>query len=409
MTRGKSGVGSGAVDVCLISAGLPSSNPRLVKEAAALTAAGFRVHCVVTDYATPLCHHDENLLRKAGASFTRVGLKRDLVYRLKRCRNVLARHWVGRLPSGDRVAVMATSAIASDLIRAASRIEARLYIGHTLPALPAAVLAAERHNAIAGFDAEDFHPGETGQANADEIAHQVCRKFLPRCRHRTTASPLITAEYQRRYEWASIPILNSFSSSTTDNIHHASPLRLYWFSQTIGPGRGLEALLKGACQARNSVCVSLRGIVSADYRERLASLVTAPTVTLSFLPPADPDEMVALVCEHHVGLSLEKAMPLNRDLCLTNKVFTYLAAGIPQIVSRTSAQSEIAATLGRAAVVVDLDCPEAIGLAIDQFANGDEWTACCDEAALRQRQQYAWELESQKLIRAVRLSLQETA
>ena len=39
-----------------------------------------------------------------------------------------------------------------------------------------------------------------------------------------------------------------------------------------------------------------------------------------------------------MGLSLEESRPRNRDLCLTNKVFVYLLAGIPQLLSHTAAQ-----------------------------------------------------------------------
>src|SRR5688572_5845528 len=72
------------VDICLISAGMPSSNPRLVKEAAALGRAGYRVHCVVGDYATALREYDRELIADSGATMTKVGLGSKLSYRFRR-------------------------------------------------------------------------------------------------------------------------------------------------------------------------------------------------------------------------------------------------------------------------------------------------------------------------------------
>ena len=43
-------------------------------------------------------------------------------------------------------------------------------------------------------------------------------------------------------------------------------------------------------------------------------------------------------CGFDVGLALELSEPENRDLCLTNKVFTYMLAGNAMILSETSMQ-----------------------------------------------------------------------
>ena len=56
------------------------------------------------------------------------------------------------------------------------------------------------------------------------------------------------------------------------------------------------------------------------------------------LPMASPDEMVRLAAAYDLGLSLETDVSENRRLCLTNKIFTYLLAGVPVVMSDTPAQ-----------------------------------------------------------------------
>jgi glycosyltransferase involved in cell wall biosynthesis len=44
---------------------------------------------------------------------------------------------------------------------------------------------------------------------------------------------------------------------------------------------------------------------------------------------------------------------LNRRLCLGNKIFTYLAAGVPVLLSATPAQARLGVELGNAALVYE--------------------------------------------------------
>jgi glycosyltransferase involved in cell wall biosynthesis len=395
------------VDVCLVSPGLPTSNPRLVKEAEALVRAGYRVHCVVGDYATPLREYDVELVRGTGATMTRVGLGSRISYRARRALQMAA--WrVSSVIAGDQFHAWASSPQTMRLTAAARRIKAALYIGHTLPALPAAVLAAESNGAVAGFDAEDCHSLESDNPTLNRIAAAVELRFLKRCVHLTAASPLIAEEYRRQNGVEMTTVLNCFDapsgfSATRKPWTRERPLSLYWFSQTTGPGRGLEQVVVGAGRAKSAVQLCLRGIVSDDYRERLIAIGrdAGLRIDVSFLAPEHPDRMIPGAAEHDVGLSLELRAPRNRDLCLTNKLFTYMAAGIPQIVSRTAAQSELVTELGDAAIPVDLDRPDQIAAAIDRFA--DEAGHAAGAAAARRlyRDRYSWSIESPRLVDAV--------
>lgn len=395
------------VDVCLISAGLPSSNPRLVKEAAALTGEGYSVHCIVGDYATPLRVYDEQLLRQAGASFTRVGLGTRWSYRGRRVAQLLAqRSW--SIIKSQRWLGRAVSTQTGLLLRAALRIPAKLYIGHTLPALPAAVWAAESTGASAGFDAEDLHSGETGDPFRDGLALRVEREFLPRCQHLTASAPLIAAEYRQRHGVEMTTVLNAFpmgESISQTNFEVGPPWSAYWFSQTIGPGRGIEEVIVGLAMTHEPVTLSLRGVVREEYRERLLNLAAAQArpVSVSFLPPGHPDDMIPLAAAHHVGLSVELSTPANHDLCLANKVFTWLAAGIPQLMSRTQGHCQFAPHLGSAAELVDIQNPREVAAALDRiFHSPADHQLRCTAAHRLARDKYCWQAEQVQLLERVR-------
>src|SRR5260370_1251501 len=90
---------------------------------------------------------------------------------------------------------------------------------------------------------------ETGGGVARMWAEQVERESLPQCCYVTAASPGIAGAYASKY---GIPtptsILNVFPLAERPlrfrETRPDGPLRLYWFSQTIGPGRGLENVIR---------------------------------------------------------------------------------------------------------------------------------------------------------------------
>jgi len=55
--------------------------------------------------------------------------------------------------------------------------------------------------------------------------------------------------------------------------------------------------------------------------------------------------MVRLAQPYDAGLACDEPVGLSRQFCLANKVFTYLAAGVPVIMSRTPAQARLEAHL----------------------------------------------------------------
>jgi glycosyltransferase involved in cell wall biosynthesis len=227
-----------------------------------------------------------------------------------------------------------------ELEHTVKQVQADLYIAHNLGALPAAVVAARKHNARVAFDAEDFHSGSRRYDYAfslsDEITVETEWRFLPQCQYITAASPGIGAAYVSRYAIPQpVPILNVFPLAQRPPAFRQSsddgPLTLYWFSQTIGANRGLEDVITAMGKLHECrIELHLRGQWSPGYRERLLQHATAVGVKPEHIvahDPAPPDEMVRLAARYDVGLALEYPESLNRDLCLTNKIFTYLLAG----------------------------------------------------------------------------------
>src|SRR5262249_5397940 len=100
---------------------------------------------------------------------------------------------------------------------------------------------------------------------------------------------------------------------------------------------------------------------------------------------------------------LEMRQPLNRDLCLTNKAFTYLLAGTPVILSRTKAQEQIATELGDACLLIDLEDADGSARKLKAWL-GDPTvqTKARAEAFRLGREKFNWDVEKSKFLEEVR-------
>ncbi len=401
--------------VCLVATGHLASTPRLVKNASALCDAGYRVHVVAGRHFTPVDGGDAAVLKDATWSHTLVDYRSGLgVFARKLLRGMARR----KLPSDSTASVslrLATRAHHAEVFRfarIAARWPAQLYFGQGLAGLPAAAFAAKRRRTAYGFDAEDFHDGEEIAAGVERTARRLLQaRLLPGCAVLTTASPLIAKHYQQDYAVAATTLLNVFPisdgpaiPSVPGPISGSRPARFYWFSQTIGPGRGLESVVAIVGRMRTPVALELRGFVSNEYATSLRNLAakTGFAGKLSFLPPAAPAEMARLAATADLGLSTEESIPLNRDLCLTNKIFVYLLAGLPQLLSHTTAQAALAPDLGPAALLCELDRPNDVATTLDAFFSNSSRVAASRQAAWDiARRRYCWDVEKLTFLKLV--------
>lgn len=398
--------------ICLVSPGHVASNPRLVKEANALQDAGYQVKVVAGDYMEAIRPLDKILLSQVSWSWVQVNNGSKLSYIIRRLKQEIARKIVniGWIPNLF-IAIWAHSPITMKLAKLAAQESADLYIAHCLAALPAAAIAAKKHNAKLGFDAEDFHVGELIQSTQNQgeikVRDYIERTLLPHCQHLTAASPKIAAAYTHRYGVSIESILNVFPLSEapkSSGTKIGKEYSLYWFSQTIGTDRGLEAIVQAMSLMKTPVCLYLRGIPAAGYKEELTQLAQKLGIgdRITFLPPAPPSEMAQLAASYDIGLSLEITQPFNRAICLTNKIFTYLLAGIPVLMSSTPAQQDLAEELGEVAVLIDIHQPQDIANKLDKlFSNPQSLKNAQIQAQKLRTERYNWDLEKSQFLKIV--------
>ncbi len=394
-----------------------------MKEADAFTCAGYDVVVIAANYIGWANDADKSFASREWrvARTLRFGPSAGLLsrtFQVMRRRSARAIMRFGAKRMG--IVQAAWHPIAPDLVSAAKSIKADLYVAHYIAALPAAALAAHVNGGFCAFDAEDFHLGDYPADIAYDYERGMVRAieahYLPQCAYVTAASPGIADAYVRSYGIPLPTVILNVSPCASGPIA-ATPSgtvvpgpSVYWFSQTIGPDRGLECAVRAIGYARSRPHLYLRGTPAAGYLDHLravAKLVSALD-RLHFLPPAPPSEMERLAAKYDVGFVGETGHTINRQIALTNKQFSYLLAGIPVVMSDTPAHRSFANGLGDAVHLYRTEDHVSLSNSLDAlFSSATTVAKARAEAWRLGREQFNWEVEQQRLLRCVRHACQQ--
>ena len=394
--------------ILIVSSSPLCRNPRVLKEADTLGRAGHAVTVLTMAGREKDEAFDREILR--AAFFTKIvvpyfgfhGLL-GLGAHASRALTSLARRLV---PFG----IEHRSALGSihRLHHAACRQPADLTIVHTELGL-AIGYELLRHGRTVAVDIEDWHSRDLLPSARSRrplrMLENYERSLLQRAAYTSTTSQAMADALHAAYGGPKPSVItNSFPLQTELASTHANDLpAIFWLSQTVGPGRGLEPFLQAWNRTTTPSRLCLLGEISPAYKNQLPERVTGHKKSLiEFLPLASPSQLPQLIARHDIGLALEETIPANKDLTISNKILHYLNAGLAVVASSTSGHREVIAENPDAGILVDAYETTAFARSLDNLLS--------DSAALTRRQQaarllaeekYCWEREVPRLLTLV--------
>lgn len=331
--------------VAIVTAGHFCTSPRVWREADALAAAGFDVVVIGVSFDPPQAALDREMRvgrawrHRVAEGLTGHGLR--WTWRRAQAR-------AGRMALDAGLATPYALTYAAPALLTAARAEAAdLTIVH----LEAGLWVGSRlltSGARVGVDIEDWHSENDAGAGWNTPAAKrylagLEQGVLRHAAHATTTSDALGAALARQYDVPQpLTLYNSCPTRTLLPAPTSEALRLVWFSQTLGPGRGLEALCAALPDVPGAWEVEVRARASADARAWLYGLLPAHLHARVHLEPTvPPDALAAAVGAHDVGLALESPESRSRDLTVTNKICEYLQCGLHVVASETAGQREV--------------------------------------------------------------------
>jgi glycosyltransferase involved in cell wall biosynthesis len=408
--------------ICIVGLGSVSHNPRVVKEADALAAAGHDVVVIFLQHYRWSRAIDRQIIERAKWRAEIVDVAPSITGQLRRsisgvqlflfrqlCR------WTLRFP----VAELAYSRYFLVLLRRAIRHRSDLYIGHYTGSLPVVAWAARRTRAKFAFDFEDFHRAEANGVDVGDLSNRLVAaledRYLPAASFVTAASWGI-GEYVAKTTGLPTPttVLNVFPWADRASLPAPrtrppnAALSLYWFSQIVSLDRGLQDVIAAMALMRAPAELHIRGSDAAHAIDALRGLARERGVAerVRFHPIVPPGELLADAAGHDIGLGLELRTPLNRDICITNKIFLYLLAGLAVVASRTRGHDDVLRLSPEAGFLYASGDAAALAAILDHLAQDRQLLERTKTAALAAaRDRWNWERESGLLVATVEASM----
>lgn len=308
------------------------------------------------------------------------------------------RLWSARLPKSLPFHLVK---YAEWTVRAAARTRgsgAQIIHCHSLPALPAAVLA--KVTARGRQILYDAHELETRRANMSPRRQRATRvlerMLMPFVDSIVVVSPSIQRIYQARYPGKQVSLLLNLPQRA-----HPEPTgemrkkfrippdgKLVIYIGALGPMRGIDLLLQALRSLPDWHCLFLgSGPLESSIKTEAAS---HPRV--HHHPPVPEECVVSVAAEANLSYSVIDCSADSYRFALPNKFFQSLAAGVPVLVNRDNVDMLVVGEETGLVFALDYSM-EAIRRFILEFPQ---------RGIARKPQDFSWEKQEHKLIAVYR-------
>ncbi|HVF40039.1 MAG TPA: glycosyltransferase [Gemmatimonadaceae bacterium] len=391
-----------------------STNPRVVKEADTLAAAGNDVEVIGVALEPQLVERDRQLSR--GKPWTHTVLfdvssaawsdRLELLAARIRLRFWREVHALFGISNPRQLGIA-----GPEILRYCLQHRADLYIVHNPQPLWVGV-ELSRRGRVVGVDVEDWYSEmllpEDRRGYSIESLRRWEKFLLREAAYSTTTSRRLSEALASSYRCAPPAVVyNTFSWGERDAmdgriLDRVNPdlLSLCWFSQVVGRGRGLETLMDALAGVEVPFEIHLRGHCRADYRQQL--LARAPKAwkeRIHFHAQVPHAELISRVAEHDIGLAAEIPYCRNTQLTVANKLHLYLLAGLAVVASDTDGQREVAAVANGAVTTFEAGNASALAAALNGIlADRDKLRVARERALFAAERFFCWERSAPVLL-----------
>ena len=243
--------------------------------------------------------------------------------------------------------------LTNRLLRIALNCKADLYIVHVEPGLWVAYELI-KHGKKVAVDIEDWYSEDALPEDRKTRPIKLMKKYESFLLNNsvfssTTSNTLAEALYLKYGGKKSLVVYNSFPLEERGHIDNLKLHRknmqipsIIWFSQTIGPGRGLEVLI----DALNGIDLAFELHVLGEDRREFSKIImersnAALRNKIYFHPQVPQEELLSRLAEHDIGYCGEIGDCENKDKTVANKIMEYLRAGLAIVASDTSGHKEV--------------------------------------------------------------------
>lgn len=228
-----------------------------------------------------------------------------------------------------------------------------------------------------------------------KFTEQIC---IRKAKHVITVSESISVELNKRYNVNPVVVRNLPIRKDIETFKDSRPTIIYQGSLNLG--RGIELAID---MMNHLTCYRLiiagSGYYEFELRKRMLDQKLFDRV--EFLGRLNPDELHSVTSTAWLGLSLEEDMGLNYRFALPNKLFDYIAAQVPVIVSPLPEMSKIVNNYGIGLIAKSRD-PKELASQIANFFEDKNLYEQTIKNVQKASVELQWSKEEHKLIAPIK-------
>ncbi len=285
---------------------------------------------------------------------------------------------------------------------------AAVFVAHDLPMLPVAQLAADRCGAKLVYDSHELYAGQELSKREKRRWSEIEARYIRSCDAVITVNRSIASELERRYGIDGVEvILNAEKTAKlpekTRLFHEKFGLpeqsRILLLQGGLSAGRNLETLVEAMRLLKNDeICLVMLGdgALKKSLQKRASSAKLSERV---FFHPAVPQaELLFYTAAADAGVIPYQATCMNNYFCTPNKLFEFIAAGLPILASDLPEMRSLVQQQGIGRVG-DMQTAEKIASLVDGFFADTEKLHTWQKNVLEARKHICWENEGKKLVK----------
>jgi glycosyltransferase involved in cell wall biosynthesis len=280
--------------------------------------------------------------------------------------------------------------------------KANLFVANDLDTLPAVFLASKIRMKTLIYDSHEYFtelPELLGRKMVKKIWGRLEALMLPHIKYSYTVSHSIAAEYNRKYN-INMKVIRNLPLKLSGKVESSVVLsknheKIVLYQGSLNMGRGLEMAIK-AIQYTSNVKLIIIGKGQIENELKQLSVSLGLTDCVVFPGRLSPDDLVQYTIQADLGISLEEKLGLNYYYALPNKLFDYIQAGIPVLVSDLPEMSAIVNHY-QIGLVTHTSDPQKLALLFNEMAYDQEKRAFWKANLTIASQELCWENEEEKL------------
>jgi len=278
---------------------------------------------------------------------------------------------------------------------------ADLFLSNDLDTLPAVWMASKLRRVPYVFDSHEYFtevPELVNRKYVQKVWKRIEQFLLPGTKYMITVNRELAHIFEKEYKISVKVLMNVPNASKGDlrNLKGEIPESfngkiLILYQGAVNKGRGLEEIIAAMHKLPGYALLIIGGgDILGVLRQHVIDMDLKDSVYFTGRLPME--ELIWYTHQADIGISLEQDLGLNYRLSLPNKLFDYMHAGLPVLVSDLPVMSRLVKELGFGIVTSRYD-PDSLADRIT-YMNADsdrynEWS----EAAMKGAVEYTWEAQ----------------